>query len=388
MPSLENPPRPPSLRVEAGEEGLSIPPGPWWEIEPWIEPSRLSVRFLERVCAEAAARAARVCLQLPLAAEESLRGLNAPTLARLGLRAPPGTGGEALARRLAAWRRLLDPAELVLTVSGRAADRPFLEEIRRAASSAGVSRLLFEPALPAAPSESVSPAPRRFFPRRLVRTDLVPGPRPDPETERRRDCSYPWEWAFSTRDSVLTPCPVVREAMGNWAAAGFTAAWESEEFRLFRRRLLSSRPAAACRRCPLRPWFRPPRRSFWAWSGEADARGASLGTGWWPDEGLPFRWSREEGRVLLEGTGETRLGLVLARPPGRGGRTGTVLVGDKPVGRWRLPWPGDRLLVYDVPPAFGNIEVVLRPDRTRSPQPGEEDARVLGAAWKGAVLLR
>jgi len=414
---LETPPLPAGLRVELDACG-DFPcweklPGAREEIE-LLPPRRgFPPASLARSLSAAAARARSLGLVLPLEEAEDWERIRPEKISRLTLKVPPGLGEDA-ASALARFRAGFPRARIRLLVSGRAADLPALPGLIRAAARAGAARIVLEPvpasfsalarALAAAGELGISlegipagaavspPAPERrrpadFLRRRVGPEDFLNGPPPE-EDYSLRDCLYPWDRAFISARGEVFPCPAVREEMGRLGEAPLAEIWAGEKFRRFRRELLTPRPPGPCARCPLRPLFRPRRRASWAWSGRHDRFGIALGTGWHPPEGLPFRWSRKEGTILLEGSGETRLELVLTLPTRRLCRAGTVWLDGKEIGRWRLNWIGDRVFHYTVIPASGPRALSLRPDSVSVPADLGlgDDGRELGAAWKGAIL--
>jgi hypothetical protein len=92
-------------------------------------------------------------------------------------------------------------------------------------------------------------------------------------------------------------------------------------------------------------------------------------------DGMPYRWTRGAGRIVLPGwgPGEYRLIIVMAAPLHPEPDV-TVLVGDVPVGQARLS--GDYVpYVFDVPYAAttgGDVEVTLESPRFRPPRDGRQ----------------
>jgi radical SAM protein with 4Fe4S-binding SPASM domain len=68
-------------------------------------------------------------------------------------------------------------------------------------------------------------------------------------------CTWPWDSAYVTHDGVVQPCCMVmgsdRVALGRLSERNFLDIWRGQEYRSFRRGLMSGRPHAVCRGCSL-----------------------------------------------------------------------------------------------------------------------------------------
>ncbi|HOO78584.1 MAG TPA: SPASM domain-containing protein [bacterium] len=364
------PPRPLSLGLRPGAaeppgalEKLDFRPG---EIE--LELSCVPPGGLGGWLAAARERADVLTLSVPALSPPPPGCGGAVAVDRLRLGLGPGEDAETAA---APWREMFPGAQVQTRPSPRPGARRPLPEPPPTRDEGGLRRRLRALAAPEIPPEEVLPGP------------AVPGEGPE-----RRDCLFPWDWAFVSGSGRVGPCPVSPRELGDLGRESFAEVWAGDRYREFRERLLGAYPFPECRRCRLRPRVRVPSRVSWAWAGINDVFGVQTGPGWFPPEGRPYRWSRAAATLLLAGAGEEKLTLVLTLPSRRLAQSGRVRAGGAEVGTFALSRAGDRRLEFAIPPAEPATAVEIVCDREIVPAEvlGNDDRRRLGAAWKGAAL--